>query len=576
MSRPQSVGAMLKRSVDRYPDKIAQFNPFKGKYKEVTYAQLWDLVTVATWRLHERGLTKGSMVSAYSDNCFGWAVLDWACFCMGIVLVPIYPTLPGDQAAYIVNDSGSKLVYVGGEKFEANLAGKVNVPIIPLGTTDADLEHHIEKGRSTMPADWPQQLAAIMDGIHERDVATIIYTSGTTGNPKGAVLPHLAFTHLCENVQSQLPVGPDDRFLAWLPLSHVYERFAGHVLPMALGGQIARSQGLASLASEMMQYQPTIMLCVPRFLASLMDRITDAALKQGGLKAKLFELALAQGRAARHGKFAPLAGLLDRLVGAKVREKTGGRLKFFVSGGGALPLATSDFFRALGIEVLQGYGLTETCAATTLNHPDRNRPETIGEPFNGMEIRVADDGELLVRGPAVMLGYHNLPEATAEAIDSEGWFHTGDIGVQDGNYYLITDRKKDLIVLGNGKNVAPQPIENKLRECPHIKEAALFGDGMNVMCGLIVPNFERLEALAKEQGIAVREPKELVALPAVRSLIKREIDTVNQSLADYEKVRKFEILTAEFSVETGELTPSLKVRRKVVREKYRDLIDQMA
>jgi long-chain acyl-CoA synthetase len=268
------------------------------------------------------------------------------------------------------------------------------------------------------------------------------------------------------------------------------------------------------------------------------------------------------------GAFAPFAGLLDKIVGKKIRERTGGRMRFFVSGGAALPPHVAEFYMAFNLTVLQGYGLTETTAATCINHPYRNRYWTVGEPLPGVEVSIASDGEILVRGPSVMLGYYHLPEETAKAIDADGWFHTGDIGEFEDKHLKITDRKKDILVLANGKNIAPQPIENKLKESAYIAEAVLFGDGNEYVYGLIIPNLERLREEFPEAG----DDEALVKNEQVRAKIKAEIDQVNRTLADFEKVKKHALLNAAFSVETGELTPSMKVKRKVVREKHADLI----
>lgn len=532
---------------------------------------MFVLVRNIAYRLHNAGIARHDKICVYSENCAGWALTDWACMTLGVVLVPIYPSLPGDQAAYVVNDCGAKVVFCGSEALLKKLEGLTTAKTVLLEAN----EKYIDSNSIEVPAEFDTWWNAEIDKGEADELATIIYTSGTTGQPKGALLPNRAFVLLCANIQSQLPVDETDLFLSWLPMSHVYERFAGHILPISLGATIAYSGSLATLANDMMEVKPTVLLCVPRFLEATKDRIEDAALKQGGMKTKLFQLALAQGKLWRAGKFAPLHGILDKIVSEKIREKTGGRIKFFVSGGGALPTHVSEFYRAFGLEVLQGYGLTETCAASSLNHPKANRPETIGIPIRGVEFKLAEDGEILIRGYGLMTGYHNLPEATAEAIDSEGWFHSGDIGVKDGEYYKITDRKKDLIILGNGKNVAPQPIENKLRESTYIKEVALFGDGQKELCGLIVPDFERLEKYAKEQGITSNDTSKFIQLPAIRDLFKKEVDSVNKTLADFEKVKRFEILTAPFSVEGGELTPSLKVKRKFVREKYSDLVQGM-
>ncbi|MCX7800605.1 MAG: AMP-binding protein [Fimbriimonadales bacterium] len=288
----------------------------------------------------------------------------------------------------------------------------------------------------------------------------------------------------------------------------------------------------------------------------------------------LFEMALAQGRARAAGRLAPLHPLLDRLVGRKIRERTGGRIRFFVSGGAALPPAVAEFYAAFGLTVLQGYGLTETTAVVSVNHPDDNHPHTVGPPIPCNEVKIAEDGEILFRGPARMVGYYNLPQETAQAIDEEGWFHTGDLGRFDGRYLVITDRKKDLIVLGNGKNVAPQPIENKLRESPLIADAVVVGDGRDHIAALIVPDFQALRRQAGA-GAASMSDQELATSEAARTLIKAEVARVNQGLADFEKVKRHTILDHPFTIEGGELTPTMKVKRNVVRERYASLIDWM-
>jgi long-chain acyl-CoA synthetase len=310
------------------------------------------------------------------------------------------------------------------------------------------------------------------------------------------------------------------------------------------------------------------MCAVPRFFENFRQRIVDNAQKETTLKRRLFELALSQGAKRSLGKFAPLSGITDKLVGSRIRSRTGGRMRFFVSGGAALSPQVTEFYSAFGLTILQGYGLTETTAATCLNRYEDNRPWTVGPPIEAVEVKTAEDGEILVRGTAVMKGYHRLPEATAEAIDAEGWFHTGDIGEFDGPNLKITDRKKDIIVLGNGKNVAPQKIEAKLVESEFVSEAVLFGDGMEYVCALIVPNFDRLRPWLLERGHHESDPTEAVALEDVKALFKEEVVRANKTLADFEKVKRHCLLGTVFSVETGELTPSLKVKRRFVREKY--------
>jgi long-chain acyl-CoA synthetase len=303
-------------------------------------------------------------------------------------------------------------------------------------------------------------------------------------------------------------------------------------------------------------------------LEAFSDRVASAVDKEGGLKKKLFDLGLSQGVKKARGQFAPLAGLTDKLVMSKIRARTGGRLRFFVSGGAALPPHVAEFLLATKLGVLQGYGLTETAGGTCINHPDRNKYWTVGEPLD-MELRIAEDGEILLRGPGIMAGYYNLPEETEKVIDADGWFHTGDIGEMEGQSLKITDRKKDIIVLGNGKNVAPQPIENKLKQSPFISEAVVLGDAMDACVALIIPNFE---AVRKELGLP--EDANLSNNDDARKLIRRELDKTNKTLAPFEMVKKHALLDEPFSQETGELTPTLKVKRKVVKEKFADVIRQ--
>jgi long-chain acyl-CoA synthetase len=386
------------------------------------------------------------------------------------------------------------------------------------------------------------------------------------------MLAHTAFTTLCESVLECMPIGEDDVFLCYLPMSHVYERVAGQVLPLCCGGSIAFAQSLRTLAADMVLFKPTVVLCVPRVLEAMRDRVLDGVAKTPALRRKLFDLAFAQGVRRAKGQSAPLAGILDRFVCAKVRDKMGGRIRFFVSGGSALPPPVGEFYLAMGFTILQGYGLTETAAITTVNRVERNRYQTIGEPVPCVEVKLAEDGELLVRGPSRMIGYYNKPEATAEAIDADGWFHTGDIGAMDGLQLKITDRKKDIIVLGNGKNVAPQPIEDKIRESHYIADVVLFGDGKEHISGIVVPDFAALRKKIAEQGVVPPSDADMVETEAVRVLIKDEISRVNQSLADFERVKRHAVLDHPFSIEGGELTPTLKVRRRVVKEKYKDVI----
>ncbi len=564
---PKSLGAMLRRSVRNYPDKVSHMIPEGKNHRSMTYSEFFECAYSRAKALDELGLKRGDRVVIMGETGFEWALTDWAAQTLGVVTVPIYPTLPPDQAQYIANDCGASVAICSDDKQVAKLTG------IKLVTWEAGQSHPITEFGANSTLDR-QQWEANIDLVEPSELATLIYTSGTTGQPKGVMLAHRNFTQLSDNIRDTLPIENTDLFLSWLPLSHVFERYAGHVLPMAVGATVAYTN-VASLGADMQKLNPSIVLCVPRMLESIRARVIENVSKQPPIRQKLFALAQSQGMTKVKGGFAPLAGVLDKLVGAKIRERTGSRLKFFVSGGAALPPHVTEFFLAFNITVLQGYGLTETTAASSLNPPHDNRPETVGPAIKGVEMKIAADGEILIKGDSVMLGYYNLPDATREAIDADGWFHTGDIGVFDGPYLKITDRKKDLLVLGNGKNVAPQPVENKLKESDFISEVVLLGDGMEYCCALIVPEFDRVSAWLATQGVTEMNPSALVTRDDVKALIKKEVDAANKQLADFEKVKRHVLVGKAFSVDDGELTPSLKVRRKVVKEKYADQISSM-
>jgi long-chain acyl-CoA synthetase len=557
-----SVASFWDESLARGPGRAAYLVPEGRAFRTVTYQQAWDTVYKTASALDTLGLAPGDRLAILGDTGFEWAMADWAAQALGIVTVPAFPTLPADQVELVFRDAQVSAVVAQDAKQAAKCAG-LGVPVVEFGELGRR-EGRLDRGRFERTAGGPAQT----------DLATIIYTSGTTGEPKGAMLSHEGIVALCRCIPSHLPLGQEDVFLSWLPVAHVFERFAGHFLPVSIGAAIGYANSVTTLASDMAAVRPTIVLVVPRFLASFRARIEDSVRSAPPFRRKLFALAVAQGRAKASGGFAPLFPLTDSLVGRKLRERAGGRLRFFVSGGAALSPELSGFFDALGLEVLQGYGLTETTAASSLNVPGRKRPETVGEPFRIVEAKIAPDGEILLRGPSVMRGYWRKPEATAEAIDADGWFHTGDVGVLEGGHLRITDRKKDIQVLANGKNVAPQRVEDALRSQRLIAEAVVFGDGLDHCVALIVPDYEALRA---RLGLAAGSPEaEVAAHLGAASEVKADVDLANRALADFERVRQFRLLPAPFSVEAGDLTPSMKVKRKVVRERYAAQLAEMS
>ncbi len=567
LEQATSLGHLLKLSCQQWGSKTSHLVPVKGQHQPVSYTQLWDKVAGFAAALKSLGLQKGDRFNIFSENSFEWALADWAAQTLGLVPVPIYPTLPSDQAQYIVRDCEAKVALCGSQELVNRLAGMDGVRVMLLSelATMAD-------GAKMDAAEWDD----IIDAVRLEDLATIIYTSGTTGNPKGVILTHNNFVFAMQNIHKGIPLSNEDTFLSFLPMSHVYERTNGHILPTSLGATIGYVQSLATMAGDFLKVRPTVMCAVPRFLDAFRSKVLDGVSKAPPVRQKLFALALAQGTSRFNGGSAPLYGLTDKLVGSKIRERLGGRMRFFCSGGAALPPHVAEFFGAFNVLVLQGYGLTETTSGISFNLPGDNQYKTIGKPIPGVEMKLAEDGEILIRGGFVMKGYYNLPEDTAQAIDAEGWFHSGDVGEQlPGGNYIITDRKKDLLVLGNGKNVAPQPIENKLKESPYIAEAVLFGDGMEYVCGLIVPDFDLIKSFAEKSGIKTADETELLKLDPVKALLKGEIDKTNKTLADFEKVKRHVIIDAVFSVENGELTPSLKVKRRVIKDRYQAEIQSM-
>ncbi|MEP6755061.1 MAG: AMP-dependent synthetase/ligase, partial [Chthonomonadales bacterium] len=416
--------------------------------------------------------------------------------------------------------------------------------------------------------------------------ATIIYTFGTTGLPKGAELSHTALLHTGIAARTIVPLDHSDVFLSFLPLSHIIERVGGHYLPLTIGAHIVYSQGVTALKKEITGVRPTVFLSVPRVFEYIQEAVFDQLPKQPPLKQKMFHIAVGIGdkvailhsRGKRPGPFLNIAyGIAKKLVLEKVRERvTGGRDRFFVSGGAPLNAVTAKFFNALGVCLLEGYGLTE-CPVITLNRPGKSMPGTVGQVIPGMEVKIAEDGEILSRGPSRMRCYNGNPQATADAIDSDGWFHTGDIGNFDDMQRLrIVDRKKDIIVLANGKNVAPLPIEALLKSNPMIQEAVLIGDKQATISALIIPNWDQIAAALPELSISAKEPDAWLDNADVKKLIRKQLDTVAGSLADFERVKQFRLLAKPFSIEGGELTPTLKVKRKTVQEKYASLIAEMS
>ncbi len=540
------------------------------------------------------GVTRGERVALLAENRYEWAVTDLATLGLGAILVPIYPTLTAQQVRHILEDSGARIVVVS-TPAQADKVRQImdELPMLesivamePAPPPSERLHSFAtlsEKGRARRAAE-PDAFRAAADSVRPDDVATIIYTSGTTGEPKGAMLTH---ANVSSNVEAALKVvdlASYPRCISFLPLCHILERMAGQYCMLEAGVTIAYAQSLDTVAADACEVHPQVLIGVPRFFEKVYARVMDNARAQPLLRRLVFFWGVRAGTKAAHLRFsarrpspwlALQAAIADRLVGAKVRERVGGKLRLCVSGGAPLAPRIMEFFFAIGIPIIEGYGLTETSPVICLNPPGREKPGSVGPPLPGIEVRIGDEGEILTRGPHVMRGYHGNEEATRAAI-RDGWFHTGDVGHLDADGYLvITDRLKDLLVTAGGKKVAPQPLEGRLKRSKYISEAVMLGDRRPYCVCLIVPSFVLLEKRAKERGWAHASRRELLAHPEVLARYQREIDKLNADLAPFEQIKKFALLDRELSQDAGELTPTLKVRRRVIMQKFADLIESL-
>jgi long-chain acyl-CoA synthetase len=563
------------------------------RWRDVSSAEAQTLIERVAAALATRDVAKGERVVLLSENRLEWALADFGILTAGAVTVPIYPTLTALQARHILADCAARLAIVSSRAQLAKLSevraalpaleGVIAFDADAAGAEATAWSALLEEGKGAIARD-PGLVARLGDAVTPADLATLIYTSGTTGPPKGVMLTH---ANLVSNVQDALldfPISADDAVLSVLPLSHIFERMAGHFTMVSRGVSIAYAESVDTFARDLREVRPTIVMCVPRLFEKMYRRILDAAIAAPLLRRAIFfgarDVATAWARASTNGRRpSPWLhfqhALSDRLVFRTLRGRVGGRLRFFISGGAPLSPEIAEFFLGAGLPVLEGYGLTETSPVIAVNRMDRNKPGTVGPPIAHVEVRIADDGEILAKGPGVMKGYLNLPAETAAALDG-GWFHTGDIGHLDADGHLvITDRKKDLIVTAGGKKVAPQPIENALKTLPWVAEAVLLGDGRPYVCALIVPNFQQLEAYARYKGIAFVTDRDLVHHPAVRDLFTRKIRAVTAGLARFEQIKRFTLLEQEFRQDTGDLTPTLKVRRRIIAEKYAPAIEAM-
>jgi long-chain acyl-CoA synthetase len=572
------------------PDQIL----FKenGRYVPISSREFYDRIRFISLGLRGLDFAPGDKLAILAENRPDWVMTDFAALAAGGVTVPIYPTLMPEQIRYILDDSETKIVLCSTPDLRAKIEEiRPFLPRIthiltfgePAPAGFVSFEKVVEDGRKADAAD-PSAFEKTVAAVRPDDVASLIYTSGTTGVPKGVMLTHRNFFSNSKALDAVTDFNHTDTILSFLPLSHVLERMTTFSF-LYKGCSIAYAESIDTVAQNLTEARPTIMVSVPRLFEKLYARILDNILEGPAFKRKIFFWALRGGLDASRKAQRRTAALFPRktlrlrlaqkLVFSKILEKTGGRVKFFVSGGAPLSRDIAEFFHAIGLVILEGYGLTETAPVVACNTFTKLRFGTVGQVVPGVKARIAEDGEILVRGENVMKGYYRKEAETAEAL-AGGWFHTGDIGHIDADGFLvITDRKKDLIVTAGGKNVAPQPIENLLRQSPYITQAVVVGGGRKFISVLVVPEFEKLKEYAWQKEIAFSSLRELCDREEIRNFILEEIDRCTPGLASYEKIKKVILIDRDFEIEQGELTPTLKVRRNQVEKKYKELIDNL-
>jgi len=576
-------------------DKDVLYSRVDGKFKPISYTQFRKETERFALGLASLGLEPKEKVAIISENRPEWVYTDMATLGLGAVDVPLYPSLTSDNIEFILNNSES-VGLVLSNKLQLTKVLKIRKQlkflkfIIILNAKDKPENEpyifsfeDVQKRGDEYSLKHPHHFSAALNRVSENDVCTIIYTSGTTGEPKGVVLTH---KNIVSNVKAALesfPIHETDTFLSFLPLCHIFERMAGYYTGLASGAAIYYAQSIETVATDLLDVKPTVMKTVPRLFERIYSKIQKNVEKQSPAKQKIFNWAVDTGlkyqemRTKGQSSFTLSAAnkLADKVVFSKLRERTGGNLRFFVSGGAALPRELGEFFETIGIVILEGYGLTESSPVIAANRYDNYKFGTVGKPFPGVEVKIAHDGEILARGSNIMQCYYKNEKETRSTI-IDGWLHTGDIGVFDAEGFLmITDRKKHLFKTSGGKYIAPTPIENMFLASKYIDQFVLIGDRRMFLSALIVPDYEALREYADSHGIPYSDNNELSQNQQIIALMENELVRFQKNLANYERVRKFALLEQAFTLETGEMTPSLKLKRKVIEERYKHLIEGM-
>ncbi|MGD8539416.1 MAG: long-chain fatty acid--CoA ligase [Candidatus Aminicenantes bacterium] len=587
----ETICQLFLNTMKTYPKDDLMLYKKEGDYTPISTEEFADNVRNFALGLKSMGFDAGDKLIILSENRPEWTMTDIATLCLGGITVPIYTSLSPEQVKYIVNDSDAKAVVCSNEELWNKVQSvKSELPLVsqfitfltdaPEGVKTFDEVVKLGKRKGKEEPELFEQLAL---SVKSSDVASVIYTSGTTGEPKGVMLTHSNFISNVTSVSSILPISDKDTCLSFLPLSHSYERTVTFAM-LYHGCTIGYVESMETVAENLLEVRPTVMGAVPRLFEKIYARIMDNVLCSSPLKRKIFFWALKVGKETGRRRLEKMTipaslrfkkNLADKLVFSKIVEKTGGRIRFFVTGAAPLSKDIAEFFYAMGIVVLEAYGLTETSPAATFNTFEDLKFGTVGKPIPGVDVKIAADGEILIRGPNVMKGYYKKDKETKEVI-REDWFYSGDIGHFDEEGFLvITDRKKDIIVTAGGKNVAPQQIENLLKTNPYINTAVAVGDKRRFIAALIVPDFDKLEEYAKLHDITYTDISDLVAKDEIVDFVHREVNKSLEDLAAYEKVKKIALLDRDFEIAQGEITPTLKVKRNIIEKKYEGMIESL-
>lgn len=592
--RAASVAHLFVDRVAKTPDAEAFRFPQGAAWESVTWAQTDARVRRLAAGLAALGIESEQRVALASSTRIEWVMADLAVMLAGAATTTIYPTTSEAEVTYIVSDSQSRLVFAEDDTQVAKLrANRAQLPDVVKvitfdGTVDgdwvislADLEQLGVAHLARVPSAVDDRIAA----VQPQHLATLIYTSGTTGLPKGVRLSHDAWTYEAASVDAIGILSPDDLQYLWLPLAHVFGKVL-LTIPLQMGFPTVVDGRVDKIVDNLAVVTPTFMGAAPRIFEKAYGRITTMMIGEGGVKAKLFDWAIGVGRQVAllradgdkpSGLLAVEHVLADKLVLHKIRARFGGKIRFFISGSAALNREVAEWFDATGMLILEGYGLTESSAASFVNRPDAYAFGSVGWPVPGTDVRIAEDGEILLRGPGIMAGYHNLPEATAESVDGGGWLHTGDIGTLDERGFLrITDRKKDMFKTSGGKYVAPSVIETIFKGvCPYASQLIVHGDGRNFVSALVTLDADAMAGWADENDMADRSYAEIVTSPAAREMVQGYIDELNAKLNRWETIKKFLVLPKDLTIDDGDLTPSMKLKRKVVAAKYKAELDSL-